>query len=263
MEEDYKRKIFEATLSERSERYEAMVAYMKDAIKISHESKLLLDQKAHNLFSIAYKNLAGSRRASWRVLSAEKTKYKGKEDGKHEIVERHLGKVEGELREICNEAINIINEYILTKDDIKNNKESNIFFLKMKGDYYRYKAEVERDEELKGSTEEAHKAYEKAFQESMTLLPTNPIRLGLALNYSVFYYEILKKVEDACKLAKTSFDNAIAELETLSEDHYKDSTLILQLLRDNLTLWTSPEKPSDEPDYGEEETKNPQDDKND
>lgn len=36
-----------------------------------------------------------------------------------------------------------------------------------------------------------------------------------------------------------AFDEAIAELDTLNEDSYKDSTLIMQLLRDNLTLWTS------------------------
>ena len=36
-----------------------------------------------------------------------------------------------------------------------------------------------------------------------------------------------------------AFDDAIAELDTLNEDSYKDSTLIMQLLRDNLTLWTS------------------------
>ena len=63
--------------------------------------------------------------------------------------------------------------------------------------------------------------------------------LGLALNFSVFYYEILNKPDEACKLAKKAFDDAIAELDTLSEDSYKDSTLIMQLLRDNLTLWTS------------------------
>ena len=65
------------------------------------------------------------------------------------------------------------------------------------------------------------------------------IRLGLALNFSVFYYEILNSPERACRLAKAAFDDAIAELDTLSEESYKDSTLIMQLLRDNLTLWTS------------------------
>ena len=65
------------------------------------------------------------------------------------------------------------------------------------------------------------------------------LRLGLALNFSVFYYEILNSPDRACRLAKAAFDDAIAELDTLSEESYKDSTLIMQLLRDNLTLWTS------------------------
>ena len=68
---------------------------------------------------------------------------------------------------------------------------------------------------------------------------THPIRLGLALNYSVFYYEILNSPDNACKLAKTAFDNAIADLDGLEEDEYRDSATIMQLLRDNLTLWTS------------------------
>jgi len=71
------------------------------------------------------------------------------------------------------------------------------------------------------------------------LTPTHPIRLGLALNFSVFYYEILNSPDRACHLAKQAFDDAIAELDSLSEESYRDSTLIMQLLRDNLTLWTS------------------------
>ena len=59
------------------------------------------------------------------------------------------------------------------------------------------------------------------------------------MNFSVFYYEILNSPDRACRLAKAAFDDAIAELDTLSEESYKDSTLIMQLLRDNLTLWTS------------------------
>ena len=71
------------------------------------------------------------------------------------------------------------------------------------------------------------------------LAPTHAIRLGLALNFSVFYYEILNSPERACRLAKAAFEDAVAELHSLRDDSYKDSTLIMQLLRDNFTLWTS------------------------
>lgn len=95
-------------------------------------------------------------------------------------------------------------------------------------------------ERRKVSADASLEAYKAATEVAQTdLAPTHPIRLGLALNFSVFYYEILNSPERACRLAKTAFDDAIAELDTLSEDSYKDSTLIMQLLRDNLTLWAS------------------------
>lgn len=82
-------------------------------------------------------------------------------------------------------------------------------------------------------------AYQAASDVANELPPTHPIRLGLALNFSVFHYEIMGSPDKACQLAKQAFDDAIAELDNLSEDSYKDSTVIMQLLRDNLTLWTS------------------------
>ena len=88
------------------------------------------------------------------------------------------------------------------------------------------------------------------------LTPTHPIRLGLALNFSVFYYEILNSPDRACHLAKQAFDDAIAELDSLSEESYRDSTLIMQLLRDNLTLWTSSD--GGEPDAATGESAKPE-----
>merc|ERR1712144_198070 len=82
-------------------------------------------------------------------------------------------------------------------------------------------------------------AYDDAMGAASEMGVTHPIRLGLALNFSVFHYEVLNNPDEACKMARTAFEDAIAELDNVSEDSYKDSTLIMQLLRDNLPLWTS------------------------
>ncbi|KAL2930877.1 14-3-3-like protein D [Bienertia sinuspersici] len=118
--------------------------------------------------------------------------------------------------------------------------ESTVFYYKMKGDYYRYLAEFKSGDEKKEAADQSLKAYEAGTATAdAELPPTHPIRLGLALNFSVFYYEIMNSPERACSLAKQAFDEAISELDSLGEDSYKDSTLIMQLLRDNLTLWTT------------------------
>merc|ERR1719204_2168141 len=126
----------------------------------------------------------------------------------------------------------------------------------MKADYHRYIAEFAQDAKSAGQEIAARGAYEDAkrteaaeaargaYEDAKTvaeksLAVTHPIRLGLALNYSVFQYEVLQEPEKACGMARTAFEDAIAELDNVAEDSYKDSTLIMQLLRDNLTLWTS------------------------
>ena len=106
-------------------------------------------------------------------------------------------------------------------------------------DYFRYLAEFAQAEKKGDQANQAQQAYKAATDRATELAPTHPIRLGLALNYSVFLYEVQAQQEAACTLAKQAFDDAIAELDTLDEESYKDSTLIMQLLRDNLTLWTS------------------------
>jgi hypothetical protein len=118
----------------------------------------------------------------------------------------------------------------------------------MQGDYYRYLADVSGEEDRQANVGFSQEAYTSAFDISKAeMAPTHPIRLGLALNFSVFYYEITSAPEKACQLAKQAFDDAIAELDTLNEESYKDSTLIMQLLRDNLTV-SRAAKPSS-PDY--------------
>ncbi|XP_071776380.1 14-3-3 protein zeta/delta-like [Centroberyx gerrardi] len=224
--------IQKAKLAEQAERYDDMAASMKEVTEKGDE----LSNEERNLLSVAYKNVVGARRSAWRVISSIGQKTDGS-DKKQQMVTEYREKVESELRQICQDVLQLLDKYLIENST---NAESKVFYLKMKGDYYRYLAEVAAGADKKDTIDQSQKAYQQAFEISMDKMdPTHPIRLGLALNFSVFYYEILNSPEKACSLAKKAFDDAIAELDKLNEESYKDSTLIMQLLRDNLTLWTS------------------------
>uniref|UniRef100_A0A803YJ10 Tyrosine 3-monooxygenase/tryptophan 5-monooxygenase activation protein zeta n=2 Tax=Phasianidae TaxID=9005 RepID=A0A803YJ10_MELGA len=136
-----------AKLAEQAERYDDMASCMKSVTEQGAE----LSNEERNLLSVAYKNVVGARRSSWRVVSSIEQKTEGAEK-KQQMAREYREKIETELRDICNDVL--------------------------------------------------------------------------------------------------AFDEAIAELDTLSEESYKDSTLIMQLLRDNLTLWTS-DTQGDEAEAGE------------
>ncbi|PKI42766.1 hypothetical protein CRG98_036894 [Punica granatum] len=211
-----------------------MVESMKNVAKLNVE----LTVEERNLLSVGYKNVIGARRASWRILSSieQKEESKGNEINAKRIKE-YRQKVESELANICGDIMKVLDEHLIPSATAG---ESKVFYNKMKGDYYRYLAEFKAGDEKKEAADQSMKAYEVATTAAEAELPpTHPIRLGLALNFSVFYYEIMNSAERACHLAKQAFDEAISELDSLNEESYKDSTLIMQLLRDNLTLWTS------------------------
>merc|ERR1712048_631703 len=154
-------------------------------------------------------------------------------------------KVETELQKICDTILGLLDGTLIGK---ASTGESKVFYQKMKADYYRYIAEFSTDDKKTKAAENARMAYEDAHKVAeKDLVVTHPIRLGLALNYSVFQYEVLAQPDEACKMARTAFEDAIAELDNVAEDSYKDSTLIMQLLRDNLTLWTSDQEGGGEP----------------
>ena len=237
--------VYIAKLAEQAERYDEMVESMKKVAKLDVE----LTVEERNLLSVGYKNVVGARRASWRILSSieQKEESRGNDQNVKRIKE-YRQKVEAELSTICSDIMSVIDEHLIPSCSAG---ESTVFFYKMKGDYYRYLAEFKSGQDRKEAADLSLKAYEAASKTAdADLSPTHPIRLGLALNFSVFYYEIMNSPERACHLAKQAFDEAISELDSLSEESYKDSTLIMQLLRDNLTLWTS-----DIPEDGEESQK--------
>jgi len=235
MAETKDKNIYLAKLSEQAERYDEMTKYMKEASSVA-SGELSVEER--NLLSVAYKNAVGSRRASWRIMSSVEQKEISKANTENaKQAKEYRQKVEEELTSICTEILTLLDEHLIRPDT---EGESKVFYSKMKGDYYRYIAEFSDSERKTSAANSAKDAYAVAMEAAEKHLDlTHPIRLGLALNFSVFHYEVLGQAEAACSMAKSAFEGAIAELDTVSEDNYKDSTLIMQLLRDNLTLWTS------------------------
>jgi len=234
--DERKNLVFMARNAETAERYEDMCKFMRALVEWtdSKTEKVDLTVEERNLLSVAYKNVIGARRASWRTLNVEEHK-------NDDLIKVYKKQVEHELDVICKDVLDLLLN-ILVKNNTQEN-ESRVFYLKMTGDYYRYLAEFIPDKEY---DKKAAEYYSKALELAQTkLTPTHPIRLGLALNYSVCFYEVLKDKQKACDLAKTAFDQAISKLDKLDEASYKDSTLIMQLLRDNLTLWTSDQHEQD------------------
>ena len=224
--------IYQAQLAEQTERFEDMLDFMKQVVKLGGD----LSEEERNLLSVAYKNSVGSRRSAWRALSSIEERQSGDGD-KAKLIVEYRTKVEKELDKFCYDILSLIDDNLVPQ---ASTSECKVFFLKMKGDYYRYIGEYTRGEDNKKVAQSALEAYNAATElANKDLKTTNPIRLGLALNFSVFYYEIMNEPSKACEMAKQAFDDAIANIEDLPEDQYKDSTTIMQLIRDNLTLWTS------------------------
>ncbi|XP_008790917.1 14-3-3 protein 6 [Phoenix dactylifera] len=245
--------VYMAKLAEQAERYEEMVEFMEKVTAATADGEELTVEE-RNLLSVAYKNVIGARRASWRIVSSIEQKEESRGNQDHvAAIHDYRARIEAELTKICDGILKLLDSRLVPSAAVADSK---VFYLKMKGDYYRYLAEFKTGSERKDAAENTLNAY-KAAQDiaSAELAPTHPIRLGLALNFSVFYYEILNSPDRACTLAKQAFDEAIAELDTLGEESYKDSTLIMQLLRDNLTLWTS-DMQDDGADDIKETTKN-------
>ena len=144
---------------------------------------------------MGYKNTVGVKRNALRTLAGIEKREASRGNSKHvELARLYKEKVERELVQSCEEVVKIIDTILTTK---QNDYESQVFFLKMKGDYYRYEAEFGGQDDNNNSSNAAGENAMAAYRQALNLckgdasMPaTHPIRLGLALNFSVFYYEV-------------------------------------------------------------------------
>merc|ERR1719162_2357979 len=180
--------------------------------------------------SEAFKNLISGARAACRTIAAIEQNPKYSKFG--DALGAYKAKIEGELVTDCEKVIAIINEKVLTKSC---EDEAKAFFIKMVGDYYRYMAENAKDSKLDESKDKALAAYNQA--NGIALPACNPIKLGLALNFSVFHYEAMKDPKAAIELADKALQEALDKIDELEEEDFRDAKSIIELLKENLTLW--------------------------
>ena len=206
-----------------------MVGFLKAGVAQMSDD-FSTDQR--NMLSVGFKNLISSQRGTIRVIGAieQNPKYTKFSDA----LLAYKSKIQTELYDKCMEIVNIVKSQCCP---LAQNDESKAFFQKMIGDYYRYVAESASADKLGETKNGALEGYNEAQKLCETLNACNPIRIGLALNFSVFHYEIMNDHQMAIQIGEKSLSDALEKIDEVDEETFRDAKSIIELLKENLSLW--------------------------
>ncbi|XP_074308040.1 14-3-3-like protein [Silene latifolia] len=122
--------VYIAKLAEQAERYEMMVEFIQKVAKMADADELTVEER--NLLSVAYKNVIGARRVSWRIISSIEQKQESRENEDHAAtIKGYKGNIETELSKICDGILNLLESHLIPTVSAA---ESKVFYLKMKAD---------------------------------------------------------------------------------------------------------------------------------
>jgi 14-3-3 protein epsilon len=234
MSKGYEKNVYLAMLAEQCNRFEEMTEFLEDMLKARDKD---LNSDERNLLSIAYKNSVSTRRTALRTIMAYEMKEKKKDNSTFlPYIQEYRKRIEDELTKMCNNVLLTIDNFLLKRAE---DDEARVFYWKMKGDYNRYIAEYAQGELKTTVSEGALSSYKSASDVAKSLSPIHPIYLGLSLNFSVFYYEVINDHETACKIAQDTLTLANKELPNIDEEDetHRDAMSIINLLRENLEMW--------------------------
>ena len=212
-----------------AERYFDASKYIEELIKKKKED---LTKEEKNIFYKSFKYVVNSKRSAW--LSINYLEEKEKNDERMEIIKNYKNILEKDISDICKNVITLINNFLISKTVLD---ESKMFFLKMKGDYYRYLCEFKTLNENKNYLDESEKNYKNAIELSQNISWVSGIKLGLYLNYSVFFYEVKKDAKKAIQIAKEAIKSAKKYSDKIKEEEDKDAEITVQILKENINYW--------------------------
>jgi 14-3-3 protein epsilon len=226
--------IFMARVAEQAERFDDMVMYLQNVVKSKNED---FTTEERNLLSVGFKNQIGSKRTAIRTISAIEQNPKYSKFG--EELKKYKTQIEKELYDQCIAIVEIVKGQCM---NVAATDETKAFFYKMIGDYYRYVAECAQADKLDSVRNGALENYQLAQTTSESLNACNPIRLGLALNFSVFHYEVMNNHKQACELGEQALSDALEKIDDVDEETFRDAKSIIELLKENLSLWKEEEE---------------------
>lgn len=117
--------VYMAKLAEQAERYDEMVENMKHVATSDQD----LSVEERNLLSVAYKNVIGARRASWRIVSSIEQKEENKQNTAHvDKIKAYRSKIEQELGGICEDILKVLDDHLIPSAA---SGESKVFYHKM------------------------------------------------------------------------------------------------------------------------------------
>jgi hypothetical protein len=235
--------VFLTKIFDRCENYEDAIETSLSFIKM----KPILSSDERLTFSNAFKNLLIMKRNSLKYLedlfkkerkSKGLTEKEAEENIKNcEYLDEIIIKVEDESHSLIGLMLEILDEML-----IPNSKkpEAQVFYLKLKADYFRYKAEISRGDDKEIAIDLAEHAYNDAYLMSEEQLPITSItRVGLAVNFSIFYYEHKSMLDEAIMIARSCFDDAIKSVDDIEPEKAKDYILLVHLLKENVIFWNT------------------------
>lgn len=234
VEEMKEKCLWKAKLAQEANRFEDMARFMRQVA----ECGAPMTKDEDNMLAASYKHVLDTKRSSRRTLVMVEQK-DGITPWEATVARHYRARIDDELRALCAEVLTVVDSWLASDHQEASDPATAVFYWKLSADYHRYLAEVIDDPGDRAAVVAMSKAaYERADQLGRkNLRPIDPIRLGLMLNYSVFLYQVCQQRRQGHDVAKHAFDEAVAEIDAIDDSMYDDSTLILRLIRDNLTIW--------------------------